>query len=60
MAKSPHTGQRTPRSGVFKPNTKGKEIAVSKGNRLPPSRGKAATYKLHRRGCPWVAPASRP
>jgi hypothetical protein len=48
MAKQPHTGQKTPKSGIYRPNTGGKEIAVSKGDRLPPSKGKGTGYKLVR------------
>lgn len=44
----PHTGQETPESGIWKPTNGGKEIAVSKGDRLPPSNGEATDYKLVR------------
>jgi len=45
-SKNPHTGQKTPESGIYQPANGGKQIAVSKGDRLPPSKGKATTYKL--------------
>jgi hypothetical protein len=48
MATNPHTGQKTPKSGIYKPTKGGKEIAVSEGDRLPPSNGKATGYKLVR------------
>lgn len=47
-ARPPRTGQQTPKSGIYKPSNGGKEIAVSKGDRLPPSKGKATSYKLVR------------
>lgn len=48
-SKNPHTGQKAPQSGIYKPtNGGGKEIAVSKGDRLPPSAGKGTGYKLVR------------
>lgn len=46
--KNPHTGQKTPQSGIYKPTNGGKEIAVSEGDRLPPSKGQATPYKLVR------------
>jgi hypothetical protein len=46
--KIPHTGQKAPVSGIYKPSTGGSEIAVSKGDRLPPSNGKGANYKIVR------------
>jgi hypothetical protein len=46
--KNPHTGEKAPQSGIYKPTGGGKEIAVSKGDTLPPSKGKAANYKLVR------------
>lgn len=48
MANKPHTGQPTPQSGIWKPDNGGKEIAVSEGDRLPPSKGEATTYHLVR------------
>lgn len=48
MSKKPHTGQPTPQSGIYKPTNGGKEIAVSKGDRLPPSKGEATNYTLVR------------
>ncbi len=48
MAKAPHTGQKTPQSGIYKPGNGGKEIAVSKGDRLPPAKGEGTDYKLVR------------
>lgn len=44
----PHTGQETPESGIWKPTNGGKEIAVSKGDRLPPSNGEGTDYELVR------------
>lgn len=46
MAGKPHTGQKAPKSGIYKPSNGGKQIAVSKGDTLPPAKGKAATYTL--------------
>lgn len=48
MAKNPHTGEKVPESGIYKPTNGGKEIAVSKGDTLPPSKGKGTGYKLVR------------
>lgn len=48
MAKKPHTGQNAPQSGIYKPSNGGKEIAVSKGDTLPPAKGEAADYTLVR------------
>ena len=48
MSKKPHTGQSTPQSGIYKPANGGKEIAVSKGDILPPSKGEATNYTLVR------------
>ncbi len=48
MSKNPHTGQKTPQSGIYKPTNGGREIAVSKGDRLPPSKGNGTGYKLVR------------
>ena len=48
MAKNPHTGQKAPQSGIYKPTNGAKEIAVSRGDRLPPADGDGADYKLVR------------
>lgn len=42
------TGGITPQSGIYRPSNGGKEIAVSEGDRLPPSKREAVTYKLVR------------
>jgi hypothetical protein len=42
---SNHTGGKVPRSGIYKPATGGKEIAVSQGEKFPPSKGKGTSYK---------------
>ncbi len=47
-SKDPHTGQKTPKSGIYKPSDGGKEIAVSEGDILPPSQGEGTDYKLVR------------
>ena len=48
VPKNPHTGEKAPTSGIYQPNNGGKEIAVSKADTLPPSKGKASDYKLVR------------
>ena len=48
MAKAPHTGQKAPQSGIYKPSNGGKEIAVSQGDTLPPAKQQATDYKLVR------------
>lgn len=48
MGSKPHTGQKAPTSGIYRPSNGGKEIAVSKGDTLPPAKGKAANYTLVR------------
>ncbi len=48
MAKA-HTGEKAPESGIWKPTNGGKEIAVSKGDTLPPSKGAGTNYTLVRR-----------
>ena len=48
MAKQPHTGQKAPQSGIYKPTNGAKEIAISKGDTLPPAGGKATPYKIVR------------
>lgn len=45
---NPHTGQKAPQSGIYKPTNGGKEIAVSKGDTLPPAKGEGTGYKLVR------------
>ncbi len=47
-SKNPHTGQKMPQSGIYKPANGGKEIAVSQGDRLPPAKGQGTDYKLVR------------
>ena len=42
----PHSGGKTPVSGIYKPANGGKQIAVSKGDTLPPSKGKGTDYTL--------------
>ncbi len=44
MSKAPHTGDKCPQSGIWKPTNGGKEIAVSKGDTFPPSKGKGTEY----------------
>ena len=49
MASSkPHTGQKAPESGIYKPDNGAKEIAVSEGDTLPPAGGKGVDYTLVR------------
>jgi hypothetical protein len=48
MSRKPHTGQKAPKSGIYKPSNGAKEIAISKGDTLPPAKGKAADYTLVR------------
>ncbi len=48
MPSKPHTGEETPQSGIYRPSNGGKEIAVSKGDRLPPSKGEGVDYTLVR------------
>lgn len=48
MASKPHTGQAAPQSGIYRPSNGGHEIAVSKGDRLPPAKGEGVTYALVR------------
>jgi hypothetical protein len=48
MSKKPHTGGKAPQSGIYKPTNGGKEIAVSEGDTLPPSKGAGTDYKLVR------------
>jgi YjzC-like protein len=46
---NPTTGQKAPQSGIYKPTQGGgKEIAVSKGDTLPPSNGQGTGWKLVR------------
>ena len=45
---TPHTGEKAPVSGIYKPANGGKEITVSQGDTLPPAKGKATGYKLVR------------
>ena len=47
MAK-PHTGQKAPQSGIYKPGNGAKEIAGGKGDTLPPAKGKGTDYTLVR------------
>lgn len=50
MAKgtSTATGGTAPASGIYKPRNGGTEIALSKGDRVPPSKGSATSYTLIR------------
>lgn len=48
MSKKSHTGGKVPQSGIYKPTNGGKEIAVSKGDTFPPSKGNRTDYKLIR------------
>jgi hypothetical protein len=45
MAK-PHTGGKAPKSGIYKPSNGAKQIAVSKGDTLPPAKGEGVDYTL--------------
>lgn len=38
-------GQRTPQSGIYQPSNGGTQVAVSQGDRMPPT-SKGGTYKL--------------
>ncbi len=40
------TGGTAPKSGQYQSSTTKKEITLTKGERVPPSGGKAATYVL--------------
>lgn len=44
----PHTGEKAPQSGIYKPDNGAKEIAVSKGDTLPPAGGEGTDYTLVR------------
>ncbi len=48
MRKNPHTGNKAPTSGIYKPGNGGKEIALSKGDTFPPSKGDGTDYALVR------------
>lgn len=48
MPKNPNTGQKAPKSGIYKPTNGAKEIAVSEGDTLPPAKGAGTDYKLVR------------
>jgi len=48
MPTNPHTGQKVPKSGIWKPTNGSKEIAVSKGDTFPPAGGDGTGYKLVR------------
>lgn len=43
-----HTGQKAPASGIWKPSNGGTEVALSKGDRFPPSKGEGTAYQLVR------------
>lgn len=43
-----HTGQKAPASGIWKPSNGGTEVALSKGDRFPPSKGEGTGYQLVR------------
>jgi hypothetical protein len=47
-ANTPHTGQKAPKSGIYKPANGAKEVALSKGDRIPPAGGKGTGYKIVR------------
>lgn len=42
------TGGTAPESGIYAPDNGGKEVALSKGDRVPPSKGEGTGYKLVR------------
>ncbi len=46
MSSKPHTGGKAPQSGIYKPGNGGKQIAVSKGDTLPPAKGEGTDYTL--------------
>jgi len=48
MPSKPHTGQKAPTSGIYRPTNGGKEVAISKGDTLPPSKGDGTNYTLVR------------
>ena len=44
----PHTGQKATESGIYQPANGAKEVAISKGDTLPPAGGEGTDYKLVR------------
>ena len=48
MPSKPHTGQKAQTSGIYRPDNGGKEVAISKGDTLPPSNGDGTSYTLVR------------
>jgi hypothetical protein len=48
MAKKPHTGEKAPQSGIYRPSNGAHEIAVSEGDTLPPAAGEGVDYTLVR------------
>lgn len=48
MSNKPHTGDKVPQSGIYQPDNGAKEIAVSKGDTLPPAGGEGTDYTLVR------------
>lgn len=45
MSKSLKPGQVTPQSGIYRPSGGGSEVALSKGDRVPPTKP-GGTYTL--------------
>ena len=45
MSKSLKPGQVTPQSGIYRPSSGGTEVALSKGDRVPPTKP-GGTYTL--------------
>jgi hypothetical protein len=43
-----HTGEKAEVSGIYKPDNGAKEIALSKGDTIPPAGGKGTDYTLVR------------
>lgn len=48
MASKPHTGQKAPTSGIWKPANGAKEVALSQGDTFPPAGGDGTNYTLVR------------
>lgn len=46
-SKKPHTGGKAEQCGIYRPSNGSKEIAVSKGDTLPPASGEGVDYTLH-------------
>ena len=45
MANTVKPGQKTPQSGIYQPSNGGTQVALSHGDRVPPT-NKGGTYKL--------------